>query len=81
MDLRFTTPEADTGLCDQAPTQGDLGVNGARLLLPGEPDKSIIALRMKTRVDNQMPPIGSNVVDENGVALIEAWIESLSACP
>ena len=81
IDFRFTTADEDIGVCNQPPSQGDLGVDGARLLVPGDPSKSIIALRMNRRGVDQMPPIGSNVIDTNGVALVEAWIQSLSECP
>jgi hypothetical protein len=27
-----------------------------------------------------MPPIGSHVVDTNGVALLRSWISSLASC-
>jgi hypothetical protein len=29
----------------------------------------------------QMPMIGTNVVDTEGVAVVDEWIESLTACP
>ena len=37
-------------------------------------------LRMSTLDLNRMPAVGSNVVDAEGVALIEAFITSLSGC-
>lgn len=51
--------------------------------LPGNPDRSAILSRMKARDAigdgdfqgySQMPPLGSNVVDPAGVALVEEWI-------
>jgi hypothetical protein len=29
----------------------------------------------------QMPLIGTNVVDDDGVGVIDEWIESLTGCP
>jgi len=41
----------------------------------GEPDRSVLALRMASRNPvAQMPPLGSRIVDEEGVALIRKWI-------
>ena len=33
--------------------------------------------RMATLEENRMPPLASNRIDENGVALIGEWIDSL----
>jgi hypothetical protein len=41
----------------------------------GDPDRSVLALRMETRNPvAQMPPLGSRLVDEEAVALIRKWI-------
>ncbi|MCA9637413.1 MAG: hypothetical protein KC420_15410, partial [Myxococcales bacterium] len=64
-----------------APRSGDLGIADARLLAPGDPQRSLILARMRSLSSTRMPEIGSAVVDEEGAALVEAWIASLSACP
>ncbi|MCB9567867.1 MAG: PQQ-dependent sugar dehydrogenase [Myxococcales bacterium] len=81
IDLRYATPLADVGICDAAPRSGDLGIADARLLAPGDPQRSLILARMRSLSSTRMPEIGSAVVDEEGAALVEAWIASLSACP
>ena len=44
----------------------------------GDPEMSEFVRRMKSRTRLvQMPPVGSELVDDEGVALITAWIESL----
>ena len=41
----------------------------------GDPDKSVLAFRIGSRDPvSQMPPLGSRLVDEEGVALIRRWI-------
>ncbi|HLV21560.1 MAG TPA: hypothetical protein VKZ49_11785 [Polyangiaceae bacterium] len=81
LDLRFGTPLGETGLCD-APEKGDLGVAGALRVAPGDPASSVLSLRMKTLdPEVRMPRIGTRVVDADAVAVIDAWIESLAACP
>lgn len=43
---------------------------------PGAPDRSVLVARMRSRDPRvQMPPLGSVLVDEDAVALIERWIE------
>jgi uncharacterized repeat protein (TIGR03806 family) len=81
MDLRFDIPEAQLNACNVEPTRGDLGVTGAKLLVPGTPAQSMISLRMHRRDDRAMPPLGSALMDSAGVELIDAWISSLTGCP
>ena len=80
-DFHWATPETELGVCDQSPVGTDLGVAGASLLSPGDAASSLIPLRMRELGDARMPPVGSRVVDEEGAALIEAWIDGLAACP
>jgi uncharacterized repeat protein (TIGR03806 family) len=81
IDLRAATPLAATGLCNQLPEKGDLGVAGARRLIPGDPDHSLVLLRMKTLADGRMPQLGTSVIDTEGVAAVAAWIAQLGPCP
>jgi len=81
MDLRFGTPLASTKACGAAPKISDLGVADAKLLLPGSPSKSLLALRMRAAAAHRMPPLGLLRADDAGIALVEAWIASLVACP
>jgi len=80
MDLRYTTTLANTNACNVAPTSGDLGITGARLITPGNATMSVLPARMNRRGANAMPPLGSNLVDSVGVNLITQWINSLSGC-
>jgi mono/diheme cytochrome c family protein len=81
LDLRFATPLSATGLCG-APQSGDLGLGvAARIVAPGEPDGSVLTARMDRRDAFAMPPLASNVVDAEGVALLNEWIASLGTCP
>lgn len=77
IDLRYDTPLAGTGLLGQAPAQGDLGIADALLVAPGDATRSLLLHRVETTGAGRMPPMGSNVVDEQAVALLKAWIESL----
>jgi uncharacterized repeat protein (TIGR03806 family) len=80
IDLHFATAFAATRTCNIPPVAGDLGISNAQLIAPGEPARSVLLERMKVRNQYQMPPLGSHLVDEDGVALIAQWISSLESC-
>jgi uncharacterized repeat protein (TIGR03806 family) len=80
-DLRFSTALASAAVCNTDPTQGDLGINGAKLLAPGQPARSLLSVRMHRLDANRMPPVASRVVDRAGTDLVDAWITGLTACP
>jgi len=45
-------------------------------VVPGRPDESILALRMRSRSPMlQMPPLGTRIPDAEGLALVEGWIQ------
>jgi uncharacterized repeat protein (TIGR03806 family) len=81
MDLRFSVPVASMGACNVPPSASDLGVAGAQLIAPGDPDRSMIVVRMATREVGQMPPLGTDTVDDAGLALVRAWIAEMDVCP
>jgi len=80
-DFRYSLSLMQTGVCNTAPLNGELGVRGARLLTPMSPAQSLISLRMKTIAAGRMPPLGTSLVHGDGVALIDQWISGITACP
>ncbi|RPJ58456.1 MAG: hypothetical protein EHM24_28700 [Acidobacteria bacterium] len=80
-DLRFSTSFVDMRVCDQPPDHGDLGIAGARLLSPGQPERSILSARMHALGAGRMPPLASHQVDTASVQVVDAWIASLTTCP
>jgi hypothetical protein len=58
-----------------------MGISGAVLLAPGDPQLSLMSRRMHALDSFRMPDIGTRVVDPQGTALVDAWITGLSACP
>ena len=51
-------------------------------IVPGSPEESGIIARMSNReVGNQMPPLGTEIVDEEGVARVGDWISRLEPAP
>lgn len=71
---------AQMGVCNADATAGNLGVSGAKLLVPGNPNLSLMSLRMHDTGSYRMPPLASGVVDAEGASLIDAWITSLTSC-
>ena len=56
---------------------GTFGLQNAKLIVPGDPYRSVLLYRMSKLGYARMPYIGSRVVDSKGVALIEQWIGSM----
>ena len=78
IDLRFQTPTDLTKMVNVPPAQSDLAGAGSKILKPGSPEESTLWQRMVSLGQGRMPTIGSNVVDKQGVELIEKWIKSLA---
>ena len=57
---------------------GTFGLRNAKLIVAGDPWRSVLLYRMSKLGYARMPYIGSQVVDSDGVALIAEWIISLS---
>ena len=81
MELGFKTPLEKARLVDEPPTHEDLGLKDARLIAPGDPQRSVLYHRITRRGEKQMPPTSTNRVDEEGAKLIEQWIRQLAAVP
>jgi hypothetical protein len=63
------------------PGFGDLGISGAKLLLPGDPTASIFRVRhASTDPLVRMPPLATSVVNNPAIAAFDAWISSPGVC-
>ena len=81
VDFRFSTSIAGMKVCNKAPLGSTLGVKDAVLLKPGAPDQSLIALRMRRRGPDQMPPLATTVADAFTIrTIIEPWIDRADVC-
>jgi uncharacterized repeat protein (TIGR03806 family) len=73
-DARSHVPLFWTDLV-KVPPQGGVFHPDDRLLVPGEPERSVMAHRMAARNGySRMPPIATHIIDVEGLDLIEAWI-------
>jgi uncharacterized repeat protein (TIGR03806 family) len=75
--LLATLPLKETGTVNTRPGQGTFDLKDPRILVPGEPERSLLLHRMTRLGLGRMPHIASNVVDEPAVKLIHDWIQQL----
>jgi uncharacterized repeat protein (TIGR03806 family) len=84
LDLRATVPvDKMNVLCRKVSflMPDDRVAAEQSLVLPGDPDHSLLIARMGTRELIRMPPLGTGRVDSAGVDAVASWIRSLSGCP
>lgn len=73
-----TAAPATNGVCKRPQSAGGATCGLAVDVVPGDPEMSILICRMASPDPQvQMPPLGRNLPDERGVALMREWIESL----
>ena len=80
MDLRWTTPLADTHVCGVPTQYYNPWVTGMLRVSPGNPDASVIWERVHQRGPGQMPPLATSRVDPHA-SVVRDWIAQLQSCP
>jgi hypothetical protein len=78
-DFRFTTSLAQSRTCEVEATHADFAGATVRLV-PGAADESVLLRLMRSTAEFRMPLVGTTLVDPQGSALIESWIDSLDGC-
>lgn len=76
-DVRKELSPDKLNLIDVKPNLGGFELDDARLVCPGQPNRSVLLYRMSKLGRGRMPHIGSDVVDTQGLALMRQWIRSL----
>ncbi|HSI11888.1 MAG TPA: PQQ-dependent sugar dehydrogenase, partial [Chthoniobacter sp.] len=76
-DARFITPLSQQKLLDGDLAAGDLGIHGARVIVPGHPEKSVMFQRLKRTDFFRMPPVSVNDELPRILPVLEEWIRSL----
>jgi uncharacterized repeat protein (TIGR03806 family) len=79
MELEHTKSLAQMMIVDETPKHDKFGVQDAKLVAPGEPQRSILLHRISIRGKGQMPPLATALVDDPAVAMLREWITQLSA--
>ncbi len=78
IQLNLEVPLEASRTIDVAPGQGGFGIPDARIIAAGDPSRSTLFYRLASAGAGHMPPIGTSLVDQRGVALIYEWIRQLS---
>jgi hypothetical protein len=76
-DARFTTPLADQQLIQGELMAGDLGIPGAKVIVPGRIDKSILYQRVKRTDFFRMPPVAFSDEPSPLLPFLREWIEMM----
>jgi putative heme-binding domain-containing protein len=78
-DVRKELSPIRMNLIDARPNLGGFGLDDARLVCPGDPNRSVMIYRMSKLGRGRMPHIGSDVVDVKGLAMLREWIAGMGA--
>lgn len=75
--IAFYTPTADTRMVGVKPVHTNFGIAEAKIVVPGEPEKSLLLHRTAMRGRGQMPPIASAQIDPVAVEVLREWIAKM----
>ena len=79
MFLNHELPTDRLQLVGVPPSQGGFGLKDPKLLAPGDPWSSVLAVRMAKTGSGHMPLIGARDVDVAGLKVIEDWIAEMAS--
>lgn len=77
--LSSTLPLNQTQTVGVRPIQGTFGITDARIIAPSSPEGSVLYYRMAKLGGGRMPRVGSNLVDERALNMIDEWIRRMPA--
>jgi uncharacterized repeat protein (TIGR03806 family) len=79
-DARFDTPLTNTGIVGGL-ALNSLAIPGAKIVAPTNLASSILYARDNSLASIKMPPLAKNLIDEEAMAVIAAWINALPPLP
>ena len=77
MDLDFFADKDKIKILDEKPNHHTFGFKDAKIIAPGDPERSVLLHRISIVGTGQMPQISRNMVDKQAVELFTEWIRSL----
>jgi uncharacterized repeat protein (TIGR03806 family) len=81
-DARFQTPLPQQKILNGQAVTGILGLPGAKIIIPGDPSRSELFIRMMRRQDTfGMPPLATREVDSEALGAVSRWIQGLPFTP
>lgn len=78
LDLRYKIEMSQKGLIN-GEVNNVFGIEGAKAIVPGDPERSIVYHRMTTDILGLRMPQFSTRIDQEAVNLLEEWIERLDS--
>ncbi len=79
IDVRKEMHTKELKAIGERPALGEFGLDGGKLIFPGDPNRSVLLYRTSKLGRGRMPHIGSDIVDEKGTELLRQWISSMDA--
>ncbi len=77
-ELHASPPLKETRTVNTKPGQGTFKLDDPRVLVPGNPERSLVVQRMRLDGLGKMPHVASNEHDQAAISLLRDWIQSLS---
>lgn len=77
MQLEYSTPLDKMKLVDAIPVHDKFGLQEARLVAPGHPERSVLLHRIALRGRGQMPQLATSIVDRPAVLMLTEWIKQM----
>lgn len=77
MEMEFTQPLDMMRIISVKPQHDSFGLQDAKLIVPGFPDRSVLLHRIAQRDKGHMPPLATRLVDDKAVEMMRAWIGGL----
>ena len=62
---------------NRPPEFGTFGLPEAKIIYPGDRQKSVLYWRLKTGGGDRMPPLGVTLHDQEALDILGAWIDAL----
>ena len=75
MDLRYSA--TNMNVINVPATAGDLGLTNPARVRPGSAASSVLVERMRRTDSSRMPPLGSELPDEEAIQVLQQWINGL----
>ncbi len=72
--LDYFSARDRTKTVDVAPLHHRFGLDDARIVAAGRPDRSVLLHRLQTRGTGQMPPLATTQLDREAIEVIRQWI-------
>jgi putative heme-binding domain-containing protein len=79
IQLKYDVALDDAKAVNVTPVQGTFGIADGKIIVPGDPFRSVLYYRMSKQGRGRMPHIGSEIIDDKGVGLIRDWIRQMPA--